>query len=1297
MSQKAICPRGHIWDPSTLAGLPPTETPRCPICGEEEPLRTRNALTRLNRWCRNNSSRVGLSVVCLLLAVALAVVIIQAQRRTRMMGEEAEKARFETQQAEAKLLARRRGADAEEDTQRQQREAEMQAAKWRNREKEFQAQLFDANKARRDALRQRDEQFAQRRLAEELAQTADQVRQEALRRRAETTRQLVKMYVAAGTRLMESGDLSASLLWFAEALRLAEKEKLPQETHRLRLAAVLAQCPRPLRIWLHDKTLNAARLSSDGKRVLMAGANGAAEVWDAATGNRIGDVLAHAEAVTHAAISPDGKRVLTADADKMLHLWDVEMSQEVFAAQQLQGPVVALAFSADGKRFLTVTDKAAMGEMGAAEVELHVRDAETGEAVREGALGSEIDARPAVFSPDGQRVLTICQDRCARMWNIATGKQIGSSFAHAAAVVQASFSPDGERVLTASADGTARVWRAKTGEPVTPLLKHGSAVYGACFDSTGRHVLTFGEDRRVRVWDANNGEAVGPALRHVEAVNDAIFSPDGRYVLTTSADGAARVWDYGTGEEVLPALRHGEPIRYAAFTPAGDGVLTLAGQVVRMWDLTAGDPPTPPKVRSGTGLVVFSSDGKRVLRATETAVRVYDTKTNQPVGGTLPHKNKVTAAVFSVEGRRVLTVSHQPNGDEMEGHVRVWETATGQLLGDPLVHPRSVLEARFHPDGRRVLTACQDGKARLWDVEKSSLVGEPMVHEKDLNRALFVPDGKRILTVDAEGGMRLWDADKAEAVGPTWGHRKPVHHLAFSADGQQLVTASDDGTARVWEANTGHEIAMTAVQGAPVVQAAFRPDGKRIVTVCGDQRVQVWDAGSGKPVGPPLRHRAAVSLAAFSADGKRIVTAAADGLRIWDASSGEPLGPRMRSRQEHSTVSDVALGRDGRLVVAFGTPGDPSARWSRDFRADERPVMDLQCIAEVLSAERLADAGKVISLDRAELSKAWQDVRKKYGKDFAPAMECAAAWHHRGAEECENRQLWIGALGHLDYLITAGTSVDLYVRRGRANRELRRWQAAKADYTKALADNGERWDLWAGRAEVEAALSRWQEAAADYSKAIERNSEHAELWAARGRTEAEQGDWRKAAADLGKAIHLGEQDVTTWCQHTLALLAGGDEANYRRWCGRLVQRFGAGKDETALRRIVWTCALAEGAVPDWKPLLQRSERATAANPQSTDHLRQLAVLLYRAGQFETALAKLQDLTKLHGQNNSARDWLLLAMTAQRVGRAEQAKTWFDKAEQVRAKSKDDKEAWEDRLVYQTLRREAEMLIKGGKR
>lgn len=554
-----------------------------------------------------------------------------------------------------------------------------------------------------------------------------------------------------------------------------------------------------------------------------------------------------------------------------------------------------------------------------------------------------------------------------------------------------------------------------------------------------------------------------------------------------------------------------------------------------------------------------------------------------------------------------------------------------------------------------------------------------MEHKQDLSRALFLPSGKYLLTVDVEGGLRLWDADTAEAVGPTWGHRKPIHHLAFSRDGQRLVTASADGTASVWESSTGREISTTPVQGAPVLQAVFSPNGKRIATVSGEGRVRVWDADNGKPVSPPLRHRASVTAIAFSDDGKRIVTIAADGLRVWDATSGEPISPLLRRTERAGSVSD----------------GQSVANACGSFPAEAHPVVELARLAEILSAERMTDAAGMVPVDGAELMKLWQDMRAKHGKDYAASPQRLTAWHQRGVVECERQHLWIGALRHLDCLIQAGATPDLYARRGRANLKSQRWESAKTDYSQALAGDAGRWDLWAGRAEAESALGRWQAAEADYSKAIERKGDRAELWSARGRAEAERGDWSKAAADMAKAIHLGQQDATVWTQHLLAQLAGGDEANYRRGCERLMKRFGDSKDAAIFRNVVWTCALAAESVSDWKPLLRHAEKDVKANPQSPDARRQLAMLLYRAGQHDAARKRLQEALEAPRSQAAALDDLLMALIEQRLEHADEAKKWLDKADQIRgSRAKDDRESWEERLIYQTLHREAETLMKG---
>jgi tetratricopeptide (TPR) repeat protein len=249
-----------------------------------------------------------------------------------------------------------------------------------------------------------------------------------------------------------------------------------------------------------------------------------------------------------------------------------------------------------------------------------------------------------------------------------------------------------------------------------------------------------------------------------------------------------------------------------------------------------------------------------------------------------------------------------------------------------------------------------------------------------------------------------------------------------------------------------------------------------------------------------------------------------------------------------------------------------------------------------------------------------------------------------------------------------------------------------ADYGKAIEQAKDRPSLWSARAAIYAEQRQWEKAAADYSKVIELSQNDADAWAARGRAYAELGQWGKAASDFSRA---GPEDAVGLRDLALARLGAGDVAGYKQVCARMSKRFGTRQAEAQI--VGWTCSLAPDALPDLKPLQKPAEQALAGNPKSRLHLLALAGLLYRTGQFQPALQQLEKWQPQRAATDAPSDWLLLAMTQQKLGQAGEAKKWLEKATQAQAPATaKEGQTWQDRLEVALLLKEAEGLVKGMK-
>jgi WD40 repeat protein len=286
----------------------------------------------------------------------------------------------------------------------------------------------------------------------------------------------------------------------------------------------------------HDDAVVSAVFSPDGSRVLTASVDKTARFWDAHTGQPVGMPLHQQDPLNSANFSPDGARVVIAcgnrttgegDNGAMAQLWDARTGQPMGQPMLHQGAVLFACFSPDGARVITASS----------DFTAHLWDGATGQPLGK-PMRHDDWVTTAGFSPDGKRVVTGSYDNTARLWDPMTGSPLGQQMSHDGQLMSVCFSPDSTRVLSASEDKTARLWDARTGQPISEPMRHEDVVNSASFSPDGTCVLTASVDKAARIWDIlppNN--AIAPAWLPdlAEAVGGLTISDSSAYVPTDPA------------------------------------------------------------------------------------------------------------------------------------------------------------------------------------------------------------------------------------------------------------------------------------------------------------------------------------------------------------------------------------------------------------------------------------------------------------------------------------------------------------------------------------------------------------------------------------------------------------------------------------------------------------------------------------------------------------------------------------------------------------------------------------------
>lgn len=589
----------------------------------------------------------------------------------------------------------------------------------------------------------------------------------------------------------------------------------------------------------HDSRISTVQFSSEGRRLLSAGADGTAAVWDAENGREIGRLTGDSGTLVSAQFSPDGTRIVTASRDGNARLWRAPEATAVPSGSErrVEEPVIL---------------------------------------PHKGAVWS------AQFSPDGSRIVTASEDGTAGIWDARVGTPLPFVLQHRGPVVTAFFSGDGQRIVTASRDKSARVWDTESGAPLTEPLWHDGPVQSATFSPDGERVVSASDDGQAVVWDVRPAVALPSAIR-TSGDDWADFAPDGAALLLGGSDSQARVWNLTTSQ-ITHVLDHPARVSWGEVSRAARLAITVAGASAVLWSTETWQPvgqrlDHSTETDAEISVARFSPDGSKVLTVVrgstpkDRTLRVWDARSGRPIGDPLQLRRHdddaalpplpIRWAEFDTAGRRIAAAAD----DETGAVVVVWEVSSAS----PRVQrrfslPAEVSEARFAPDGHWLATVGGDNIATLWPLNDSgSTESIRLPHDAPVGTARFSPRGDRLVTT-SDTTARLWAHPRGTSVGFALPHNKPVYWADFSPDGLRVVTLSRDGQARLWDSQTGDAASLPLIHpGAFQLSAArFSPDGEQLATAADDGFVRLWHVPVGRPRDVPMLASLAEAVSGYA-------------------------------------------------------------------------------------------------------------------------------------------------------------------------------------------------------------------------------------------------------------------------------------------------------------------------------------------------------------------------------------------------------------------------------------------------
>lgn len=568
--------------------------------------------------------------------------------------------------------------------------------------------------------------------------------------------------------------------------------------------------------------------------------------------------------------SPDNTKILIATGK--LYIFD-PVSGNIIKELKSLNPITYAIWSPDGNQVLSL-------EVNNIWI---LWDANTGEKLMN-LSGHYINGKH-VWSKDGTKLL-ICDNKNVNIIDIRNGNVFLSL--NSQNFTSADWNFDESKIVTSSYDSTSVIWDANTGIKIHTLSNHKNFVMNAIWSPDDSKIATIGLDSTLIVWDSNTGTKLFEFKTHVWNSESIIWSPNSKKLITKYNDSLVILFDVINGSVERFLENYQSTSNSDFWSPDGSKViltpkykkyaLVMDVNSLKIIDTLQVDYGDFKDLR-------WSKDGNKIAVSFWWSNRlfIYDVNTTKIIMKFSGHNGGIDDISWSPDGSKILS-----NTNNSDFTAIIWDAEDGLHLKN-LFHDKYIKSAKWSPDGSKILTSSTDSTIVIWDAVSGNKIRTFLTNTYGYINVAWSPDGNRFIQYGNNKSIIIWDANSGSKLF-TMVEPSGFYPSAFWSPNGKMILSYSNKIATIWDANSGNSLSSLNGHTGVINSANWSPDGSRIITSSMDSTSIIWDAISGLMLKKLKGHKDQVNHANWNFDGSQVVTASNDKqLIVWNSYTGDSI------------------------------------------------------------------------------------------------------------------------------------------------------------------------------------------------------------------------------------------------------------------------------------------------------------------------------------------------------------------------------------------------------------------------